>query len=541
MPRIYYPGEDPAPDPIKGPRELRADQLAAIEKIDTELTAPGKSKAVLVGAGMGSGKTVVSCEVILRTGVKRVLIVGVQGAYGQWRDQFEDQQGGMPLSARREVKRIDGTTTGQGHLLDLVTGEDGIYYVGLEMLRAQDWEVVSETLPVPSYLSAMFGKGVTSYVDPVKRSVQKGTYRDMPEVDLLISDESHKHSNQKSASIKTVRTIKAKGKIALSGTFFGNKFENAWTIATWLWGKTVIGTKGLFEATYCRKEPVMSKDGKKQITTRYGFPLSKIVGEKNPGEYVETLPCYVYIETPIGQPPEPEIVKYNLHPEQQRQYDEMEGQSLTWLRDEKGDEGALVADLPLTQRLRLRTAALGGMTLVPGKDEDDPDSIVFLPGSPSSTLTEAYHVLHRPTWVGKKALILTHSKQFAIETARRIGQKYPTVLKTGDTGKSWDSDKARFMLPMSDPNSIQYMVAVISAVGTATDGLQAECAKVLWLSEDDNNANNMQAANRIWRSGVLTEEYEGVKLIPRGTISEEIHEKNKSHKEQTMDSVAGSR
>jgi len=182
------------------------------------------------------------------------------------------------------------------------------------------------------------------------------------------------------------------------------------------------------------------------------------------------------------------------------------------------------------------------MTLVPGASEEDPDSITFLPGSPSSTLTEAYHVLHRPSWEGKKALILTHSKQFAIETARRIGQKYTVALKTGDTpSAAWDEQKTRFMLPVSETGSIQYLVAVISAVGTATDGLQYECSKVLWLSEDDNNVNNIQGSNRVWRPGVDLEEYEAVKLIARGTIAEAVQKKNKEHKEYTLDSVAGTR
>lgn len=539
--RVFYPGLDPAPDPIKGPRELRLDQLEAIYTMTRELTSG--SMSVLVGAGMGSGKTVVSTEVMLKLaaadGLKRVVITGPRDSYAQWAEAVRDQQD-VP---EHKLERIIGTTnTGRANLQRLLDGDDGWFYVGMEMLRAQDWEQVSETVKTDPSIKAFFGDEIEDEFEQVK-TVQKHTYKNMKPLDLLVSDESHKHSNQKSAAIQTIREIPTARKVALSGTFFGNKIINAWSLTTWLWGKEVIGGKGAFEREFCVVVPLMSKDGKKQITTPGGFGLTKNLGERNPGEFVETLPCYVFIATPIGPVPEPEIVKIDLHPEQLRQYQEMESMSLTWIPT-VGEEGRapLVADLDLTQRNRLRTAALGGMTLVPALDEDESDTIIFEPGSPSSTLVAAYHVLHRDNWVGKKALILTHSKQFAIEAARRIGQKYTVALKTGDvSSKQWDSDKARFMLPMSDPLSIQYLVAVISAVGTSTDGLQRECAKVLWLSEDDSNVNNIQGANRVWRDGVDLSEYEGVKIVQKNTIAEGVLKKNDKHRSDVLGSVTGNR
>lgn len=492
--------------------------------------------------------TVVSVEVILHTAPERCLIVGVRDAYGQWAEALRNQQHagnltgfGAAFGRKRKLHRIDNTPAGRENLAHLVNGDPGIFYVGLEMLRAQDWEKVSETLPTDPALKAILGDDIEDTITITEKR-QLRTYAKMPPVDLLISDEAHKHSSQKSAAIKTMETIPTRGKIALSGTFFGNKFENAWALTVWLWGKEVVGSKGAWETRWAVKEPIMSKDGKKQVTTPHGFPLSKITGERNPGEFVETLPCYVFIATPIGDPPEPEIVKIDLHPEQLRQYEEMESQSLTWIPSTRKREEPLIADLPLTQRIRLRTAALGGMTLVPGKDEDDPDSITFEPGTPSSTLKAVHEVLHRPSWVGKKALILTHSRPFAIEAARRIGLKYTVALKTGETRpKDWEDQKRRFMLPVSHPESVMYCVAVISAVGTATDGLQANCAKVLWMSEDDSNVNNIQASNRVWRQGVDVDSYEAVKLIQRGTIAEGILAKNRAHRDRTMSSVQGAR
>lgn len=531
--KVYYPGLDPEPDPDKK-RELRLDQLEAIYRIVHEIE--DGSKAALVGAGMGSGKTVVSVEVMLKTKPKRVLICGPRDSYNQWADSVQDQQG---THGRHRLLRINNSSqAGRDNLQRLLDGDDGWFYIGLEMLRAQDWEQVSETVAVHPDIKAFFGDDIGDEVETVKNK-QRHTYADMKPVDLLISDESHRHSNQKSNAIKTIRDIPAVGKIALSGTFFGNKFINAWSLCTWLWGKDVIGTKGRFEKDWCVIIPLKDKNGKR-VKTPGGFPLTTNLGERNPGEYVQTLPCYVFIATPIGDVPDPEIVRTTLQADELRQYMQMEKMNLAWVPSTLEARAALIADLDLTARNRLRTMALGGVTMVPGATEEDSDTLIFTPTSKSSTLRTAYEVLHRPTWVGQKALILTHSKPFAIETARRIGQKYPTALKTGDVGSAqWEEDKARFMLPVSDPNSIQYLVAVISAVGTSTDGLQLNCSKVLWMSEDDSNVNNIQGANRVWRDGVDLASYEAVKIVQRGTIAEVVLKKNKAHKADVLGSVAG--
>ena len=336
--RINYPG---SPESVAGAPTLRLDQLEAIYRITHEITDRGKSKSVLVGAGMGSGKTVVSIEVILKTKPKRGLVVGVKNSYGQWAKTLEEQQDPSPLGIKRKLLRIDGSVPGRDNLAKLLDGDPGLFYIGLEMLRAQDWETVSETHKVYPEIKAFFGDQVGELTEPVKKAVHKSTYQHMKPLDLLISDESHKHSNQKSASIETIRSLPAVAKVALSGTFFGNKFENAWAVATWLWGKVVIGTKGAFEAEYCVKVPVMSKDGRRQLRSKRGFPLSKILGERNPGEFVKSLPCYVFIATPIGPVPAPEVLRIDLrHPEQIRQYGEMEFQSLTWIPSTKSAKRA---------------------------------------------------------------------------------------------------------------------------------------------------------------------------------------------------------
>ena len=236
-------------------------------------------------------------------------------------------------------------------------------------------------------------------------------------------------------------------------------------------------------------------------------------------------------------------MKVKLGVEQARQYEQMEKQSLAWIPSTaSADHEPLLADLPIVQRIRLRTAALGAMTLIPRLTEEEADKVTFAPGCKSSTLDAAYEIMHRPEWAGQKVLILTHSKPFAVETARRIGLKYRVALKTGDVSSvQWEMDKASFMLPVSETDSVQVLVAVISAVGTAMDGLQANCSKVLWLSRDENTTNNLQASNRIWRDGVDRDSYEGIEIVQSGTIAADVLRNTRAIGIGIGDSVAGLR
>jgi len=90
---------------------------------------------------------------------------------------------------------------------------------------------------------------------------------------------------------------------------------------------------------------------------------------------------------------------------------------------------------------------------------------------------------------------LTHSQKFAEVTAKRLGEK----------AFEWSGRKSQKLrdeaLEKFIAGDLQYIVAVISAIGEGTDGLQERCSTVVWLSRDDNRLLNEQAAGRLDRQG----------------------------------------
>jgi hypothetical protein len=194
------------------------------------------------------------------------------------------------------------------------------------------------------------------------------------------------------------------------------------------------------------------------------------------------------------------------------------------------------------------------MSLVPGDlVTGDPDSIEFLPGSRSNKLNALGGLLlEDPEWIGERVLILTHSRRFADEAARRIAQKFPpvggmpvVVQKTGSTkAREWKGPggiKERFMLPLGKPGAAQFLVATYQAIGTGTDELQFKCRRVVMLSRDENNTNNIQGLNRIWRRGVDTEGYRSVEFVSGNSIDEEIELRTDVHRKRTLASIRGGR
>lgn len=507
------------------------EQVTAITRLCDELLAEpgeGPTLSALVGAGMGSGKTVIVSEVILAVreyvaqqyGSSRVLIIGPRDVYAQWFDTIEAQSDGLVSREGGHLKRIGTGEAGHAVLQELLDGEKpGIYYIGLELLRARGIE---------------------------------GQFAMMPAVDLIVTDEAHRHSNRATAGMKVMRTIPATRKIALSGTFFGNKFENAHTITRWLWPEVrredgywlIEPHPKMWAATWASVEIARSKSGRIVRNPRNRQPLSKINGEKKPGAFVQILPCYVYLASPLGDPPPSHRIEVPMTGDQERQYREMERQSLAWLVSETGTLEPLVADLPIIQRMRLRTAALGEMRLLPGDSLESADSIEFPDDGRSNKLRALGNLLLKnPDWTGERALILTHSKRFADKVARQIEERFPgqVAQKHGQTKeRDWHAIKTRFMSPLRhDGTDLLYLVATHSAVGTGTDGLQHFCSREVILSRSENNTENMQSRQRIWRRGVNLDQYHSVEFITQGSIDEEVEERTDTHREQTLASIRG--
>lgn len=439
--------------------------------------------AVALGSQQDTGKTLMLCEVIVRAGFKRVLIVGIKETYAAWRDRLGDQGG-------PELQRIDATKAGLANLQRLLAGEDAHFFVGHQFLASKDWGRVPNL-------------GNDAEPDGTKRK-HLGTYKRMRPLDALISDESQIHANRKSNGAATVRSIPTDWKFALSGTIAGNQVVNLHTIGRWLWPTVLTETNEFLidPSVYRWREKWCVMDSK---YVNGGRPVAVVLGEKEPGAIVRSWPCWIRLMSPSGDVPEPELVHVDLGPEEQVIYTQCEEESIMWLRRHSELE-PIVMNLPITKRTRLRTAAMGVMAI------DENDVVYFAPDAESAKMRKLKEILDSPDWTGRQVVLLTHSKTFARMAAARMNAAgYATGLWTGDI-----TDKQGLKQEFID-GQVRYLVAVIASISRGYDGLQTAANRVIWLSRSDNAEHNDQAARRTWRTGGELAGYKSIEIVADGT------------------------
>ena len=496
-----YPYIEGATDGL--PRITR-EQHHYIEQMVAEPTG-----GVLNATDMGGGKTVMAVEHLLRVGAKRALVIGVKDTFGQWAEQFAEQSDGAV-----KLRRIDSTKAGKQNLAAMLAGEEGIFFGGSQFLTRQDWEYVGRVDVYGEPVMKLDKEGEPTDKQETDR-VHKGIYRRMAPLEMIILDECHiVAANRKNVALSTLKTMRTEWKVALSGTPYGNKFENMWSIARWVWGDLIDGSFHRWKNEWCEvSTEEIYVGGKKR-------EIEKIEGEKVPGEFVKTLPCYVRIEAPVGPLPPATVVEVSLTDAQRAQYAQMEQDAIAWLREHgrtgsDADLAPLVAEVAISQRQRLRTATLGEMSFNDGGEVD------FNLDCKSTKLNALAGVLR--VWGDEKVVIYTDSKKFAKVAAERMNRAgLRTEAWHGDIPSARrDEIKASFLKPVAE-GGIQYIVAVIAAFGTGLDGFQRVCSKIIWLSETEDGIQGEQAARRIWRRGVDKDSFQHVKLIARDTLDQGI-------------------
>lgn len=487
------------------------------------------TKAILDASDVGAGKTLITSEVATRAGWTRVLVVGIKDTFAQWAERLSLQSDGAIV-----MRRIDGTVKGKAAFAALLAGEDGYYFIGSQMLQAQDWTRVFpkdqnkrrivKIVKSTNQAVVKASKAIGPQLVPVFETKRKHlfTYRKMRQLDALIYDEAHTGANRKSNTIGTIRTIPTEWRLALSATFYGNKFEHAHTLTRWLWPdvKDAEDNYLIDPRVYAWRDQWCVTEEKFVGREK---PVVSVLSERVPGAFVATLPCYLRIEAEKVAPA-PEVMLVNLSPEERAAYDQMEEEGVMWLESHAGLE-PLVANLPITKRLRLRTAALGTMAL-------DGEEIYFDRNMKSTKLHALRHLID--SWPEENVLIFTHSRRFAIVVAERMkAAGYAAELWTGEvSSKERDQIKASFLA-----RKTRYIVAVIESIGTGIDGLQTVCNKVIWLSRSDNTTANAQATGRIWRQGGDLENYKSVEIVARDTYDEGVFHKDRTFGENMIQTM----
>lgn len=393
-----------------------------VEIINSVVNEP--TNAALIAAPLGSGKTLVSVEIVRALGLSTVLVLCPLNTRIGWERVVRNQELGLP------TKRIESKNS---NFEALLAGEPGVYLVGWEYFRRLNW------------LKA--------------------------KPDMVILDESHKAQSRKSLTWKTLKQLRPKYRLALSATPSGNKFEGLYTTTTWLWPKHDPLPFWKWVAKWAKSE-----------YNPYG-QMPKIVGERNPGAFVASLPCY---HRPEPRPSEGVVerrVVVEMTPKMRKQYNQMEKDAITWLTD----NDAIVADLPVSKRVRLRQMALGTVTL----SEDD--EVSYAPDCESPKITALQEIIEE---TDGPVLVFTHSRKFAEVVAARVGDSAALW-----TGKTPHATREKYIETFGTPGGPQVLVAVIEALAEGVDGLQHRCHTEVWLSESDNGVANRQAEGRLHRTG----------------------------------------
>lgn len=418
---------------------LHPEQAKAVEKMSGEFT-----RAAINASELGVGKTIMAVSVAQEIGAKTVLIVApLHTRYG-WQDTFKRQEIDLPFSFVNNKNKAGRIALGE-----LTMGVPGVYFCGREWFRLQNWA---------------------------------GTH-----VDMLIYDEVHSISSRRSRGALSLRKLSRGYTLLQSATWFGSSFEGAWSVTRAAWPEMIDPSFPRWRDEWCATE-----------YDRFTYDRKKITGELNPGAFAGSLPCYVRLEANKTFPVVFEDVYVDLGKAERTQYDSMEKEAVAWLQN----EGLLVADIPMTKRVRLRQLLLGtaNFRTVERKKVNDEgvqetylsDQVFFTEDTVSAKLDALKEIL--ADLGGEKVLISeATSSDFAKIAAERIG----AFAWVGDASQvEREAAKKRFI-----EGDLQYIVAHPAAISEGTDGLQRACRVLVILSESDQPVLNQQLIGRLDRTG----------------------------------------
>ena len=457
--------------------------------IDTLVAHEGTG---LVVTEVGGGKTLVAVEVALRLGFNTVLVIAPQGTHKHaWQRTLDRQSRG-----KHEFRRVDSSKKGKAAMADLQWGEPGYYICTPQWFARQNWKDITP--------------------------------------DYVIFDEIHVAGAYANQTRKRLHQLQAPHRLGLSGTPLRNKLENAWGIVKWIEPSLMPDSYWVWR---------LSPD----LTWKYDrfAPQNRLItGEVEPGRIVNSLPCYIqHLQREpcctyhpggfLPDLPEPavEVRMVEMTTAQRRFYHSMEQSYVAWLTtpDEDGLT-PVVAELPIVARSMLRFAALGlpsVRTVAKAKKDErgevyveEKEELYFEPDCESPKINELLTVLEEMG--DRPALILTHSQRFAKVVVDRLASHGVESFEWSGAIPQTRRDAA---LTEFIEGRLRTIVAVITAIGTGTDGLQEATNTEIWLSEEDDPTANRQTKGRLDRRG-QTKQVVRIYIRATGTQDEDVYSKN---------------
>ncbi|GAB2699295.1 superfamily II DNA or RNA helicase [Microbacterium marinum] len=364
-------------------------------------------------------------------------------------------------------------------------------------------------------------------------------------VDLIVFDEVHVVANKWSQGRRTVLSMRDGAfMLAMSGTWFLNDPDNMWSVTRLAWpgidpatDEPYIDTNhDVWKTRWMERAPVLDEDGDPRYSPG-GVALVKTVGEKEPGAFIATLPCYIRREASDPIPPA-QLVYVDPSPAQAAQLEDLQADMLTWVMNWEGEEEPLVTELPPELHIRLRQVTIAELSF------DENGEVAMADDAESAKLLPLRNILEK-AWAGQPVAIYTDSKIGAHFIARRMQRAgVDARAYTGDLSKPQRRELKRAFLAGEFP----YIICTVQSFGVGLDGFQTVCDKVIWISEADGNpAVNAQAIRRFLRPGrlkrrvaqqgedgqwreVSIDDFQHARLVMRGTV-DEISLQNLIHKQ----------
>ncbi len=456
------------------PMILSDEQQQAVNSMKDAMPSGG----ALLASEMGTGKTGIGVEFCIQTDAQTILVIAplqTMGApdEGGWWGTFDQQGSTLPF------RQIDSQKSGKQALADYQWSVPGIYFVGQEYFVS----IGQDTVPV------MIRKGVPKIAKktgkPLTKRVDNGTWSTV-KPDAVIFDEVHRAQSVESRTHEVLMLLDAKFKIGASGTPTGNSFDGAYAVCKWIWPH--LAERNIYD--WRDKWAEVEYD-------HFAVRNQKTVGEKVEGAYFNSLPCYIRIESEDEFDIDDQIVLVELSSEQRRIYDELDLQMVAWIND-----NPMVTKLPVTKRVRQRQATLAMPSIRwfenPKTGEQDFE-VSFDNNCQSSKIEKSYKILEQD-FENLPSLIFTDSQLFARVLTWRLNQRYGEGSAREWSGKvtrkKRNEDKKAFIA-----GEYKYMVAVIAAAGTGTDGLQLATDNMLYMSASDSRIDNLQSMKRLARRG----------------------------------------
>lgn len=444
-------------------------------------------------AETGAGKTVIAGATAVETGVPTKLIIAPQGTHKEvWRRTI------LELDPDAHVAKIEGTPTGKQAMDDLEWKRPGYYIVTPQLFTRWGFQSARP--------------------------------------DLVIVDEAHLLGSRDTAGNRALKSLKRGGIMFASGTMLRNKFENFWPLLRIAYptmnrpGEIADIAPNRWIERYCATE------------TDFLSPSGiKVVGELNPGEIANLIPCYVqhfkreeccqwHPNGFLDGVAEPIVMRetVELNPVQKKAIASMETEYVAWLKDQAENDKIIHTKLPLERTLRLSQMTLGVPSVkdvmrwkadketgerkqVAGK------SLYFEKGFASPKRDRIMEIWEKNN--RERMVVATNSLEWASTVADEWNGKGIRTFEWSSNSNQTKRDEA---LAAFKRGEIDIILGVTEAIGTGIDGLQDASSILVRANRSRDLTSEIQLEGRLDRRGQRAEGVLIYEIIAEGSTDEEI-------------------